>query len=312
MDASHKTTVQRSQFEIDRDVAELATRQHGVISRKQLEGLGMASTTITRRINAKRLHPLWPGVYAVGHSDVSRAGRRMAAVLVCGKTACLSHRTAGHQWNVRDAPAGKIDVTLAARSKPKHDGIRAHLSRLPEDEIAEVDGIPTTSLARTVVDLSSTDLSDFGMRVVLAKAEREKLDWHELHKLVARYPQRPGVPRLRRVMAEDQLVGLPNGPLEIRLGEWLTARGLPLPEFNQPIQIHGIWVRPDALWRKQKVLAEMQSRRHHDGWLGRLADAERLTALTAAGYQAIQITARALNEGTRLERDLRAVLALPL
>ena len=66
------------------------------------------------------------------------------------------------------------------------------------------------------------------------------------------------------------------------------------------------------MWRKQRVLAEVQSRQHHDGWLGRVDDAERLTALTAAGWKAIEITARALNEGARLERDLRTLLALPL
>src|SRR5262249_43417059 len=152
------------------------------------------------------------------------------------------------------------------------------------------------------VDLSSNDLTDFGLRVVLAKAEREKLDWRDLDKLVARYPRRHGVPRLRRIMAEDQLVGIPASPLEIRLGDWLTARGLPLPEFNQDIEIDGAWLKPAALWRKPKVLAEVQSKAHHDGWLSRLADADRLTAFQAAGWQAIQITDRALREGTRLER----------
>jgi hypothetical protein len=292
-------------------MAALATRQHGVVAHWQLRKIKMSRTMIRDRRLAGRLHPLYRGVYAVGHRDVSRAGRRMAAVLVCGKTACLSFWAAGNALNVANARSGKIDVTLDARSKPKHKGVRPHLSKLPPDEKTEIDGIPTTSLARTIVDLSSTDITDFGLRVVLAKAEREKLDWRDLHKLVARYPRRHGVPRLRRIMQADQLVGLPNGPLEIDLGEWLLARDLPLPEFNQPVQIHGIWVRPDAMWRKQKVLAEMQSRRHHDGWLGRVTDAERLTALTAAGWQAIPITARALNEGDALERDLRSLLSLP-
>jgi hypothetical protein len=281
-----------------------------VISRDQLRRF-LSDDQIDRRVMARRYIPLWPGVYAVGHTAIGRRGRRMAATLACGESSFISHRTAGSEWRVTDTAGGLIDVTVDRAHKPKLNGIRAHLSALPKDEVGHMGCLPITSLARTVVDLSSTNLTDFGMRVVLAKAEREKLDWRHLKTLVARYPRRHGVPRLRRLMAEDQLIGIPASPLEIRLGDWLIARGLPLPEFNASVLIDGTWVKPDALWRRHRVLAEVQSRQHHDGWLSRLADADRLTAFQAAGW-AIQITDRARREGTRLERQLRSLLALPL
>lgn len=308
MDESPFDRDYHGQTAIDRRIAALATRQSGVISRAQLRRLRLSLDQIDRRVTARRLIPLYRGVYAVGHGVVGTRGRRTAAALACGKSAHISHRAAGHEWSLVDSASDLIDVTLNRRRKPQLEGIRPHLCALPEDEVGHMGCLPITNLARTVIDLASTSLSNFGLRVVLAKAERQKLDWRDLEALVARYPRRHGVPRLRRVIAAEQLVGLPNGPLEMRLAEWLVARDLPLPEFNQWVHVHGIWVRPDAMWRRQQVLAEVQSRQHHDGWLGRVDAAERLTALTAAGWKAVEITARALAEGTRLERDLRALL----
>jgi very-short-patch-repair endonuclease len=308
MDESQKLFVRRTEFEIDRHVAELATRQHGVVARRQLLALEMSESTITRWMRARRLDPLYAGVYAVGHADLSRAGYRMAAVLACGKTASLSHRTAAHQWNLIDPPSGLIDVTLAAHSKPKLEGIRPHLSRLAPDETAERDNIPTTSLARTIVDLSSTKMSDVRLHVVLAAADREGLDFADLRSLVGRHATRHGVPRLRRVIAADQLVGLPASDLEIQFLEFLADRRLPLPQLNQSIHLNGVWIRPDCMWRRQKVLAEVDSKKHHDNWSQHQSDMARHTALAALGWVTVHVTARALAEGRALERDLRALL----
>jgi hypothetical protein len=289
---------------IERRLARLATRQHGVVARSQLRRLGLSARAIDRRIAAGRLHPLYRGVYAVGHMSLSIAGRRMAAVLACEPSAFLSHRTAAHEWELIDLPRGPIDVTVARRNKPRLEGIRAHLSALPTDEVGRMDNIPITNLARTVLDLSSVRMSDTRVRVALAKAKCDT----DLRTLIERYPARPGVPRLRKMMSAKPLVGLPASDLEIQFLEWLVARGLPLPELNQSLDLNGTRIYPDCIWRNQRVIAEVDSKKHHDNWAQRTSDMARHTALAALDWRTVYVTAYALGESYALERDLRLAL----
>src|SRR5688572_23085613 len=82
----------------DVPIAALAAAQHGVVTRSQLRTLGLSDDAIDRRARAGRLHRLYHGVYAVGHSALTREGRWMAAVLAAGIGAVLSHVTAGGAW----------------------------------------------------------------------------------------------------------------------------------------------------------------------------------------------------------------------
>lgn|SRR5262245_1751979 len=68
----------------DAVIAEIATRQHGVLSVMQLHAAGADSSAIKRRVAAGRLHRVHRGVYAVGHARLSNEGRWMAAVLTSG------------------------------------------------------------------------------------------------------------------------------------------------------------------------------------------------------------------------------------
>ncbi len=63
---------------VERRIAVIAKNQHGVITTEQLVGAGLSLAGITRRVKASRLHRLYRGVYAVGHTNLSEKGRLMA------------------------------------------------------------------------------------------------------------------------------------------------------------------------------------------------------------------------------------------
>jgi hypothetical protein len=288
------------------EIGRVATGQFGVISRQQLLALGLSSSTIGRMIDWGWLHPVFRGVYAVGHARVSITGRRVAATMVCGPSAFISHRTAAHEWEWIDLPRGPIELTTARAKKPRYEGVRAHLAALPPDEVGAMDGVlPITNKARTVFDLAATDLSETRLRVVLAKAKCDA----DVRVLMERYPRRKGAAKLRAALGAKPLVGLPASDLEIQFLEWLVARGIPLPELNQRLVIDGKTIYPDALWRAAKVIAEIDSKKHHDNWAQRTSDMARHTALAALGWRTIYVTKAALTEGDALERDLKRALS---
>ncbi len=106
-------------------------------------------------IASKRLIPKHRGVYAVGHGKLSKHGSLIAAVLACGEDVVLSHRSAAWLWSLRPDNRTKVDVTVPRPGQSQRKGIQVHTSRpFAKDDVIEIDGIPVTSLARTLLDLA--------------------------------------------------------------------------------------------------------------------------------------------------------------
>jgi very-short-patch-repair endonuclease len=139
-------------------IAQIAARQHGVVSLTQLDWAGLSHAAIRRRVQAGRLHRLFRGVYAVGHTELSREGRWLAAVLACGKGAVLSHESAAHLWNLSPRSPSVSHVTVPSRNgRRKREGIRLHYRiDLGPREVTSRRNIPVTTPERTKRDMGWT------------------------------------------------------------------------------------------------------------------------------------------------------------
>jgi len=94
------------------DLSRLADAQYGVVTFRQLIGLGFSKGAIWRMSEARRLCRMHRGVYAVGHTELSRYGRCLAAVLACGDGAVLSHKSAAWLLGLRGDCPRDADVTV--------------------------------------------------------------------------------------------------------------------------------------------------------------------------------------------------------
>jgi hypothetical protein len=207
-----------------------------VVARWQLLAGGVSRHEINRRLQSGRLHVLHRGVYAVGHTAVTRTGRWMAAVLAGGPGAVLSHHAAAALWQLREPPGGPIDVTVE-RQKRAVKGIRFHRARPPADEVGELDGIPVTSMPRTLLDLAAI-LDERALERALNEADYLRLtDPLSLPALLTRYPRRKGTPNLRRAL-ERRAAGSTRtrSELEERFLHLLHAHGLPRPRVNVQVR----------------------------------------------------------------------------
>src|SRR5215218_9589358 len=97
--------------ERERGLSRLATRQHGVVSWRQLRELGFGQEAIKRRLADGRLHHIHEEVYAVGHTQLSHRSHWWAAVLAYGPGAFVSHQTAAVLWGIGRNRRGPIHVT---------------------------------------------------------------------------------------------------------------------------------------------------------------------------------------------------------
>jgi hypothetical protein len=183
-------------------LASVAGRQEGVISRRQVEALGVSSRQIDRLIRDGHLVPIFHGVFAVGHAAIgARAGMRAAALACPG--AVISHRSAAALLGFGKAAPVVVDLIPTVERGRRIDGIRPHRVAFPgPSECVRVGGIPCTSVARTVVDLAGVH-GEKEMRGTVERAATERLlDLVAIDAVLAEGPRRRGAPCLRRVLAD--------------------------------------------------------------------------------------------------------------
>jgi hypothetical protein len=207
----------------------LARAQHGVLTRRDLEGLGFSKMAIEHRVATGRLHPISRGIYAVGRPELSPRGRWMAAVLVCGDLAALSHRSAAELWGFGYEERGRIDVTVRRECRIRRSGLRVNArAKLPERSVVVRFGIPVTHPVQTLIDLA-TELKP--LRLERAVNEADKLDLVDpetLRRALDGYGGMPGV-RTLRTMLDRHTFRLSDSDLEIFFRPLALGAGFPLP-----------------------------------------------------------------------------------
>jgi Protein of unknown function (DUF559) len=235
------------------------------------------------------VHVVYRGVYAVGHRALRTEGRRLAAVLACGPRAVLSHRTAAAHWGLLATDQVRIDVT-APRSRDGLPGIRLHTSRsLDEKDTTNHEGIPITSVARTLLDLAATARSD-RLERALAQAERLELyDHRAIADVIARSNGHRGTGALARATALEPK--LTRSELESRFLTLVRKAGLPEPEANSsldaPDHPH---LEVDFYWPAHRLVVETDGWDTHKTKAAFRSDRRKDAALTSVGYRVMRFT----------------------
>jgi very-short-patch-repair endonuclease len=294
----------------DRVIAELAQRQYGIVSREQLAEAGVGRAAVSARMRAGRLHQLHAGVYAVGHRVVPRAGLWLAAVLATGPDAVLSHWSAAALWMIRPNARSVIDVTTPHKSR-SWDGIRRHHKALPPDEVTVEEGIPVTSVPRTIFDLAATEDLDLIVAMLRESEHRNQWDQLSLPHLVQRYPGRRGVRQVRLALQRitEEPSGRKRSRLEERFAPFLRRHRLPMPRFNDWILLGAKRYQVDCHWPRTHQIVELDGWESHRTRSAFRDDRERDRRLRVAGYSVTRLTWNQLDdEPGAIAADLRALL----
>ena len=236
--ARRKVLDMRARF-VEEDLAALATRQHGVVARRQLLALGLGAAAIGRRLDAGRLHRVHAGVYAVGHPVLGVYGRWMAVVLACGPEAALGYASAAAFWDLRRGVPSVIDVVVPTAGGRSRGAFRIHRHPgLSRGEVTTQRGIRVTTPARTILDYAAV-ATDRELAYALDQAEIQELtDYPALDALARAHPRHRGSARLRRTL-NDYEAGTKRtrSDLEHAFLALCASHGLPKPLVNEPL--HG-------------------------------------------------------------------------
>lgn len=275
---------------LDRRIGAVASRQHGVISRRQLIGLGASPDAIRWRLDAGRLISVHRGVYLVGHEAAPALAREMAAVLACRGRAVVSHRSAGAIWGLSEPRADAVEVTLHGSRSRSRPGIVVHSNRLDARDVRRFKHIPVTSPPRALLDLA-TVLEPDTLEAAVAEAHvRHLATSRELWRLIEGYGCRPGIPTLRMVLDAQGGPARTRSEAERRLLALVRAAGIPAPAANARVGRYEV----DLLWRAERVAVEFDSWAFHSDRRAFERDRVRDADLQAQGYRVIRVTWRQL------------------
>jgi hypothetical protein len=275
----------------DHAVAEIATSQHGIVTRAQLLNAGLTVDVVEYRLRIGRLIAVHRGVYAVGHLPPSPHACAMAAVLACGPNALLSHRSAGALYGLirHDGP---VDIT--SPTNRSHAGITLHRSQTTERTVHY--GIPTTTPARTLIDLA--DVLD-PTRLTRAVNEARLRNLLTDTALIEAIEAAPG----RRTNGLLPTHAPTRSAFEDAFLRFIDRYDLPHPEVNA--HLHGYEV--DMLFRAQRLVVELDGRNHQHTFE---ADRERDAHLLAHGFATLRITwPRLTRTPAREAKRLHSLLA---
>lgn len=285
----------------DARIARIADRQHGNVTREQLNALGLSTNAITHRVKSGRLHRVHRGVYSVGRPPRTALERASGAVLACGPGAALSHLSALALWDL-----GRWAWTIAVTTPTMHHRPGIHLHRanaLLRRDFRRHQGIRVTSPARTLLDCMPLLSQRAVPRAVNEAIRRKLVRRSDLADVGRRFPRHPGARRLA------EFVTAKGGPTRSGWEDDFPAfcRRFGLPEPVMAAKVAGWEV--DALFPDCKVIVELDGWDFHSSRESFESDRERDASTLMAGHVTVRMTWERMDHRPRREAArLQAIL----
>lgn len=304
---------------------DLARKQAGVLHRRQLADLGIGHRVVRRAVQTGDLVAVRPHVFVAGGSPPTWSQRAWVALLDAAPGAAISHRTAAHLHRIGRIVVDTVDVLEEERSWHRPGVAAVHRTLwLPAHHIVHIEGLPVTTLARTVFDLcglvsparrrrglpylteaQATRALDDGLARTLSIAQANRI----LAELGRR--GRPGTALMRRLMdVRGEGFVATESELEDLLLAVLRGTGLPLPSKQHVLGGSDAPVgRVDFVFLEHRVVVEADGRRNHTALLDAEGDRWRDLELGAAGFVVVRVSWHQLvHQPDRFVASLRRLL----
>jgi len=276
------------------DLTTLVQHQHGAFRRDQAIAAGIHRSTVDRRCTSGRWRRAAPGVLVLSGSPPTQAQRWWVIALSLGDRAVLSHESAGRRHLLPGIAPHAEAVILPQHDHRRRAGVTIHQQRLEQRDVEVLDGLPFTSLPRTLCDLAST-MSVARLRAVVDAAQFDlRLPIVQLAATFARLGMvgRPGATGMGAIL--DERIGgtdLADSRLEVALAHVLGLAGIgdgiaqhPLPSCG------GLSGLVDRAFPEVKLITEADGRTWHARQGAIHTDRARDLEAAAEGWMTIRLT----------------------
>ncbi|MGH9070075.1 MAG: DUF559 domain-containing protein [Acidimicrobiales bacterium] len=184
------------------------------------------------------------------------------AILAAGKGSVASHRAAAVLHQLDGAGREIVEISVPASHKPtKREDVRIHrVVKLERIDVTKVDGIPVTSVTRTLIDLGAVADADTVEAALESALRTRRTSLSLLDQRLGALSKRgkPGPATLRKILG-SRLYGAPSASvLETRFVQLCRRYRLPQGARQYPVELAGRVARVDFAWDEHKLLVELE------------------------------------------------------
>lgn len=276
-------------------VSDLVRAQDGAVSHAQLEALGVPSRTVRSWLRGtwRAAHP---GVLVNSCVPETFRQKCWAAWLAAGDPSAVSHEAAARLHRLKGFGGAVVVLNAPHGDHHRIGGVRIHqiadMFWVPQ-HVVPINGLPTSSLARTLVDLGAA-AHIARLRSAMDDAlDNRRVTVEEIGKVVtdiARRGKRGMRPVARCLARHEPGPSVPRSHLERRLVELLRAQGEPLPDFQAQLPGRGVVDGlVDGMYRDAMMILEADGRRWHARIAALAKDHLRDAEAAAAGFLTLRI-----------------------
>jgi hypothetical protein len=202
-------------------IPDFAEGQWGLITRRQLEALGIRPATLARLLADGTLERVAHGVYRVrGSGEPDHVGLRGAWLLLDPAVpawerlddphvALVSHASAAELYGVGDLRADVHEFTLPARRQTRRPDVRLHRGHVPSEHRTVLHGLPVTRAAWMIGELLADHLDPETVGRITAEVIDRVGDYPAaIAEQVAPFAERFGLQRGDGLGVLDQLLAI--------------------------------------------------------------------------------------------------------
>jgi len=162
----------RKSSEPDQDeLYRIAEPQGGYFTSAQAANSGFSRKLLWHYQKTHKLLRVAHGIYRLGRFPSSRFEDLFVGWLKCGPKSAISHESALALYDLSDVMPAEVHVTVPRTASRRREGIRMHTNRVRPVDIVKREGLPVTSVPRSIADVARAGLSEDHV----ARAIREAL-----------------------------------------------------------------------------------------------------------------------------------------
>ncbi|HET6868008.1 MAG TPA: type IV toxin-antitoxin system AbiEi family antitoxin domain-containing protein [Solirubrobacteraceae bacterium] len=276
----------------------IAARQRTLVTTAQLVECGLGDDAVAHRISAGRLHVVFRGVYSWGCGVLPPLARELAGLLALGGGSFVSHRSAAFVWGMRKTPPAEVEMSVVRRHCKSREGLQVHrIGAIDRREVRRHEGLWVSSPARAVLEVAAVGSNDELVDVIDAGLALRRFTPGDMKLVLERNRPCRGSARLAALLADDTAMAISRSRAEKALLRLIRDAGLPMPETNVKFGRF----EADFVWRKERVIVELDSATYHSGPGVFQHDREKGLFFRGAGYDVLRPTrAHVVHQGPRV------------
>lgn len=148
----------------------IAEQQAGYFSASQARTAGFSRSLLAYHVGRGRFARVRPRVYRLVHFPASPHEDLFVACLIVGPRAVISHDSALALYDLSDLLPAKVHVIMPRSGSRRRPGIKLHTGQLAHEDIGRYEGLPVTTVERTLVDATAAGLADEQARLAARQA----------------------------------------------------------------------------------------------------------------------------------------------